>query len=130
MANTKQHYGIKFPFTANNYDGYFIDLNNTLEDKIASEIAHVILTQKKTRIRKPDFGTDLIKYIFDPSDALTWQKIEDEIKTSVSKYVSGATVNSVEVVRSTNDDNEVYVDVKYGVVKGATVENNRLAIKL
>ena len=130
MANIKQHYGIKFPFTSNNYDGYFIDLNNTLEDKIASEIAHVILTEKKTRIRKPDFGTDLIKYIFDPSDALTWQKIEDEIKDSVSKYVNGVTINSVDVIRSTDSDNEVYVDVKYGIVKGATIENNRLAIKL
>ncbi len=130
MANIKQHYGIKFPFTSNNYDGYFIDLNNTLEDKIASEIAHVILTEKKTRIRKPDFGTDLIKYIFDPSDGLTWQKIEDEIKDSVSKYVNGVTINSVDVIRSTDSDNEVYVDVKYGIVKGATIENNRLAIKL
>ena len=64
MAGIKQYYGIKFPFTSNNLDGFFLDMNERVEDKIASEILHVILTPKRSRIRKPDFGTDLAKFIF------------------------------------------------------------------
>ena len=131
MANKiKQFYGIKYPFTTNNPYGYFIDLNNTMDDKVASEIAHVILTRKGTRIRRPDFGTDLIKYIFEPSDELTWEGIQTEIQDNVQKYVTNVSINSVDVIRSTTDDASIYVQIKYGVVKGATIENNEMRIKL
>ena len=50
MANRKQYYGIKYPFTANNLDGFFLDLNEEPVDKVASEILHVILTPKRSRI--------------------------------------------------------------------------------
>ena len=131
MANkVKQFYDIRYPFTVNNTEGYFIDLNSTIDDKVASEIAHVILTKKGTRIRRPDFGTDLIKYIFEPNDEMTWENIQSEIKNSVQKYVSNVTINSVDIIRSTTSDEDIFVDVKYGVVKGVTIENNRLAIKL
>lgn len=136
MANkTKQYYDVKYPFTIENLDGHFIDLNDTLEGKVASEIAHVILTRKGTRIRKPDFGTDLIKFIFEPNDEITWNGVLSEIKSAVQKFVPNATINDVEIIRtSDNDDidndNRIYIDVRYGVVKGKTIENNRMAIKL
>ena len=131
MANkVKQHYGIKYPFTTNGNEGYFIDLNNTLEDRVASEIAHVILTKKGTRIRQPEFGTDLIKYVFEPNDELTWENVQAEIKETVQRYVSNVIINDVNVIKQENDDSDIFVDVRYGIVKGSTVENNRLAIKL
>lgn len=130
MANKKQFYGIKFPFTANNNRGFFIDLNDDLHGKVASEIAHVILTPKNTRIRMPEFGTDLIKYIFGLNDETTWADVEAEIKEKVSKYVPNCKINNITVVRDENNDNGVYVEVKYGVVKGKTVENNRMVVKL
>ena len=135
-SKVKQYYDVKFPFTIDNYDGHFIDLNNTLEGKVASEIAHVILTRKGTRIRKPEFGTDLIKYIFEPNDELTWEGVFGEIKTAVKQYVPNAVINDVAVIKkkddehSADDDASIYIDVRYGVVKGKTIENNRMGIKL
>ena len=125
----KQYYGIKYPFTDNNVNGHFIDLNQTIEDKAASEILHVILTRKGTRIRKPNFGTDLTKFIFEPSDELTWSNVENEVKNAVSTYVPGVKINSIQVVQ-TDEDHEVYVDIDYTVMKGATPENNRLVAKI
>ena len=137
MANkVKQYYDISYPFAADNADGYFIDLNNNLDSKVASEIAHVILTRKGTRIRKPEFGTNLIKYIFEPNDELTWDAVQNEIKNSVQRYVPNAVINDVRVVTASENeeldgnDVNIYIDIKYGVVKGATIENNRIAIKL
>ena len=69
----KQYYGIKFPFTDRNMEGFFVDLNSTIQDKVASEIAHVILTPKGTRLRRPEFGTDLLKYVFEPNDDMSWE---------------------------------------------------------
>lgn len=130
MAIKTQYYGIKFPFTVNNEDGLFIDLNNNIDEKVGSEIAHVILTPKGTRIMKPDFGTDLIKYLFNPNDNSTWGNVEEEIKENVSKYVPNASIDSVNVVKDEENDNAVYVDIKYSVKRGVTVENNRMVIKL
>ena len=136
MANkVKQYYDVKFPFTTDNYDGHFIDLNNTLEGKVASEIAHVILTRKGTRIRKPEFGTNLITYIFEPNDELTWDGVFAEIKSAVQQYVPNAVINDVAVIKNDNaqsadDETSIYIDVRYGVVKGKTIENNRMGIKL
>ena len=136
ISKVKQYYGIKYPFTNNNYDGHFIDLNTDIEGGVASEIAHVILTRKGTRIRKPEFGTNLMNYIFDPSDDLTWDNIQNEIKTAVQKYVPGAVINDVAIITASESDDSpdidstIYLDVRYGVVKGATIENNRMAIKL
>ena len=131
MANNiKQYYDIKYPFTDNNPSGLFIDMNEKLEDKVASEILHTILTRKGTRIRMPNFGTDLTKYIFDMNDDVSWENVESEVKTAVNNYVPNASINSIKVVRATDDDNGVYLDLNYSVTKGVTTENNRLVVKL
>ena len=126
----KQDYGIKFPFTISKQDGFFVDLNSDLKDKVASEIAHVILTQKGTRLKMPDFGTDLIKYIFEPSDTLEWNTVESEIRRAVGQYVSNATIQSVEVKRDESEDHSIYLDIMYAIKKGNKEENNRAVIKL
>lgn len=130
-----QYYNIKFPFTANNNNNFFLDLNEDIEDKVASEIAHVILTPKRTRIRMPDFGTDLIKFIFEPNDTGSWDDIEEEVKNSVNKYVEGVTILKVDVLKNINEGEEeneenIILDIKYNINKGIRSENNRLLLKL
>lgn len=126
----KQYYGIKFPFTANNVDGFFLDLNAKPEDKIASEIAHVLLTPKGSRLRKPDFGTDVIKYVFDSNLDATWDNIVREAREGVEKYVPNTSLNNMEVIQPENDDHTYILHFTYSVKKGNTIENNEMAIKL
>ena len=38
MAKT-QKYGIKYPFTTDNVDGYFLDLNDTMADGVIAGFA-------------------------------------------------------------------------------------------
>lgn len=131
MANNrKQYYGIKYPFTANNLDGFFLDLNEEVKDKVASEILHVILTPKRSRLRNPEFGTDLIKYVFEPNDEITWDKVESEATEAVSKYVANTKLNSINVVAGEQNPRAVYLDLRYSVIKGNTEENNRMVVKL
>lgn len=130
MVDRKQYYGIKFPFTANNLDGFFIDLNEKIEDKVASEILHVILTPKRTRIRKPEFGTNLAKFIFEPSDEMTWEHVREEVLTAVSTFVANTTLNNIEVVTPEEDPHSIYLDLRYSVKKGMKEENNRMVVKL
>ena len=131
MANkNKQYYGVKFPFTANNLDGFFVDLNEGIDDKVASEIVHVILTPKRSRIRKPDFGTDLIKFVFEPNDNLTWESVVAEVSEAVSKYVPKASIDDLNIVYGTEDPNAIYLDIRYSVKYGNMIENKRMVVKL
>lgn len=131
MANKiKQYYGIKFPFTANNLDGFFLDLNEEIKDKVASEILHVILTPKRSRIRQPEFGTNLIRCIFEPNDELTWDSVKSEATEAVLKYVSNVRLDDLGIIDDTEHPQDVYLDVHYTIIKGNTEENNRLVVKL
>lgn len=130
MSYKKQYYGIKFPFTSNNEDGFFIDLNETMDEKVASEIAHLILTPKGTRIMNPNFGTNLIKYLFNPNDNESWSNVEDEIINSVNKYIPNTRIDKVTVLKQDNEEHNIFIDVRFLVKKGETEENNRMVIKL
>ena len=129
MAVTKRYYGIKFPFTHNNEDGLFLDLNEKISDKVASEILHVLLTPIKTRIRRPDFGTNLAKYIFDPNEGLTWDGVRNEAISSVNRYVRNVNLTDIQVIAN-EDDHHVFLDLKYTVQNGNSTENNELGVKL
>lgn len=131
MANKiKQYYGIKFPFTANNLDGFFLDLNEEVKDKVASEILHVILTPKRSRIRQPEFGTNLISYIFEQNDEVTWDSVKSEATDAVLKYVANVRLNDLNTIIDEEKPGNIYLDVHYTVIKGKTEENNRLVVKL
>lgn len=123
----KQYYGIKFPLTANNINGFFLDLNENLQEKIASEVAHVILTPKRTRLHCPEFGTDLLKFIFEENDETTWDKVLEEAKECVRKFVSNTELIDIQIV---SKDNSIFLDMNYTVKKGMVIENNRSVIKL
>lgn len=129
-SKTKQYYNIKYPFTINNEDGLFMDLNESVRDMVASELLHIILTRKGDRLRMPNFGTNLIDFIFNPSDSITWSGVMAEIREAVGTYLPNAHIDDVTVVRDEQNDNGIYVDVKYSVAQGNISTNNRVVVKL
>ena len=101
MAKT-QFYGIRFPINVNPNTKTLFDLNYSINEKVQSEIMHVIFTPKGQRLRNPDFGTSLIQFIFNPSDTQTWDDIVFEIKDSVRKWVPNCSINDIELAEIDN----------------------------
>jgi len=130
MSRFERIYGIKFPMTINNEKGLYIDIDETLLDKVESQILHVILTPKKQRIMKPDFGTNLIKYIFEPSDDITYDGIRNEVSDAINKYVSNVTLNNMEVFNDEADDHSYILKIEYSVITGNEKEDKVIAVKL
>lgn len=116
--------------TINNEKGLYIDIDETLLDKVESQILHVILTPKKQRIMKPDFGTNLIKYIFEPSDDITYDGIRNEVSDAINKYVSNVTLNNMEVFNDQADDHSYILKIEYSVITGNEKEDKVIAVKL
>lgn len=129
MAKT-QKYGIKYPFTVDNEEGYFLDLNETLADGVKSQVLHVILTPKGQKIRDPEFGTDLIKYIFSPKDNILFSDIKTEITKQINKYVPQVEFRDVNVYSDEENEHGIIVTVEYGVKMGNKMEITTVAVKL
>ena len=101
MAKT-QRYGIKFPFNIVSELNTLLDVNLTKDEKVKSQIMHVIFTQKGQRLRNPDFGTNLIQFIFNPNDVQTWDDVKFELKEDVKRWVPDCELSDVEVYETDN----------------------------
>ena len=91
---------------------------------------HVIFTPKGQKLRDPEFGTDLIRYIFEPNDNISWEGIKTEISESVNKYVNGVVINNISVVQNDSEAAEIYVRLDYSVTDGINVVEDSIATKL
>ena len=129
MANI-QYYGIKYPFTVTNNENYFTDVNYTLKDKVKSLLMHVIFTPKGQKIRDPEFGTNLIKFIFEPNDNESWESVKNEIMDVVKKYINGVTINDISMLETNDDSHQLYVRVDYTVSNGLKTITDSLITKV
>ena len=128
MALT-QYYGIKYPFSSNNLDEIYVDLNETMTDKVKSDVLHVLFTPKGQRLRYPDFGTDLIKYIFNPKDDISFEDIKGTIMGDVCKYVKNIEFIDIRFLTDDNDERGIIVVVEYYVISGNKKEKTQVAVK-
>ncbi len=117
MALT-QRFGIKYPFTLENDDELYMDLNTTPEDSLKSRLLHVIFTPKGQRLRNPDFGTDLIKYIHEPSDETTFERLRNDITQQVYKYVPDIVFKDISIYNDEKSENGKIVIIHYAIKKG------------
>lgn len=130
MAYTKQYYGITFPFTIENDKGIMIDLNEGTLGTVRSKLYHLIFTPVGQRYRMPEFGTNLLKWIFEMQDSTSWGGVMGEIQSKVEKYVPEAKVNNISVEKDDNNEDNVYVKLSYTVTNGANSEDATETIKL
>lgn len=129
-TNKRQYYGIKYPFTNDGYQKFFLDANDTLKDKVRSQLMHVIFTPKGQKIRDPEFGTDLIRFIFDPSEEMTWEGVKAEISDSVQRFCTNVKLSDIQVARSDEDPMGIYVRVDYSVVDGNKLISDAIGVRI
>jgi phage baseplate assembly protein W len=126
----KQYFGIKYPFRADDFQHFFVDANSTPMEKARSEIMHIVFTPKGQRIRNPEFGTDLIKFIFDPNEDVTWEAVKNEVSESVGRWAKNITLNNIQVVKNEEDESEIYVRLDYSVSEGNKTTNDSIVVQV
>lgn len=124
-----QKYGIKYPFTSDNDSGYFMDLNETITDGVKSRVLHVIFTPKGQKLRDPNFGTNLIKFIFN-QDSSTLNDIKNEISSQILKYVPEVEFKDIRIYETETDEHGIIVSVDYGIKNGNKTEITTVSVKL
>lgn len=126
----KQQYGIKYPFSSENLDNVYMDTNNSYANSIKSQVVHVIFTPKGQKLRDPDFGTDLVKYIFGQKDDETLSLVKTEITRQLAKYVPAAKFLDLNIYSDEESDNGIIVSIKYSVSVGNKTDETTVAIRL
>jgi len=128
--NNKQYFGIKYPFRNEGTQHFYVDANESVSDKVKSQLIHIVFTPKGQRIRNPEFGTDLIKFIFNPNDDMTWESVKNEVSDSVNRWATNISIRNIEVVKNAEDEHEIYVRLDYSVTEGNKKTNDSVVIEL
>lgn len=128
MAKTS-FININYPFK-NSPKGFFLDLNSDDNSAIKADLMHLILTRKGQRLYNPDFGTDLLKFIFEPEDGMSLTKIKEEITTSVKKYLPKLQINEISVEESQESEYAAVVRMDYSINDDVFVISDNIIIKI
>jgi hypothetical protein len=102
----KNYINIDFPFK-DSKEGFYFKLNDNDNDAIKADLLHLLLTNKGERLYLPDFGSDLKKYIFEPNDQITHDKIKNNLNETIKKYIPNLSVDKIAFER--NDINELII---------------------
>lgn len=125
----KKFINIHYPFKDSS-KGFFLELNDNDNDAIKSDLLHIILTRKGQRLYKPDFGTDLLKFIFEPEDGMTLTAIKSEITEEVRKYLPQLRIDNVTIEESTDDEHAAILTINFTITDSIFETSDTVIINL
>ena len=126
---TGRFININFPFK-DSRQGFFLDLNNTDNEAIKADLLHLLLTRKGQRLYLPDFGTDLLKFIFEPEDGITIEAIKSEISNEIQRYLPNLQMDDLLIEESPDNEYAVVVTIQYTITDGVFESSDILTINL
>mgnify|MGYP001414594527 CR=1 FL=1 len=88
--------GVTLPFVRDNKTGWFDQSFTTLE-AAKSNLRNLLLTMKGERLMQPNFGTDLMKLVFEQDDGTLVDRIRETIIDAVEFWLPYLNLNTIEV---------------------------------
>jgi phage baseplate assembly protein W len=124
-----KYINIKYPF-ADSKNGFLLELNSDTNQAIKSDLLHLIFTHKGQRLYNPDFGTNLIKFIFEPNDEITYASVLDEIKTVTKKFLPNLSFKQLEIAPVDDSDYAAIITIEYIITEGIFETQEIIKIKI
>jgi len=97
---------IKFPIQDNTITNSFFSMTHTSKEMYSSNLLLLLLTSKGQRYYDPDYGTNLLYYLFENDRNIVQNDVITDIKNSVSRYIPNLTINDVVFDYKDNDNDE------------------------
>jgi len=125
-------YNIKFPINDNLSTNTYFQMTQVTKEAFSSDLLLLLLTQKGERYYEPDYGTNLIKFIFEPNDSLSATDVEQEIRETVSTYIPALKITNIAFNWNIDDqgakisDNQLNVNIKFTYTEDAFTESGQL----
>ena len=97
-------YNIKFPIEDDVVRNRFFSMTTTTKNALASNLLLLLLTQKGERYYMPDYGTNLLKFIFEPNDDDTVDDLKQDLNKTISTYIPQLTIDRIIFKRNEDID--------------------------
>ncbi|MFW6243477.1 MAG: GPW/gp25 family protein [bacterium] len=112
---------IKYPIEDDVNKNNYLSVSSTTKDAISSNLMLLMLTEKGYRYYMPDYGTYLIKYMFEPNDNITIKDVENDLKSTIEKYLPEIELLELRHDRLEENDNIISAVYSYngGTYTGA-----------
>jgi len=116
---SKSFADINMGFTKNPFTGDISNVKN--ENAIKQSLRNIILTKRTEKLFDPQFGTNIWNTLFEPLDAITADRIEQEITATINQYERRITMTRVEVVPYFRD-NCYHIFIEYRIIGSPLTE--------
>lgn len=115
VSNNFSGQGWKFPIQVDPKSGRI--MTSEYDEDIEDAIKIILFTSKGERVMRPDFGSDIFRYIFNVTDAMTIGLLESEIEEAI--YLWEPRVKDVKamVTLDQSEPEKLLITVSYVVKK-------------
>lgn len=100
------------------------------EDNIRECIEVVLRTEQRERVRLPEFGAGLGRFLFEPNTTTTRRALQDRIQKALAAWEPRVVVQSVTVDEDPDDPEAATAVVTYRLVATQAVERVSLTVRL
>ena len=100
------------------------------ETNVRESIRIILLTDERERLRLPEFGGGLSRYLFEPNTATTRQSIRDRIQRALAEWEPRIRVESVAVDPDPKDVEGAIATITYRLVATRALERVSLTVAL
>lgn len=96
-------------------------------DAVKLAIRNIVLTNKYERLRNPNFGGNISRFLFEPVEPQLAREIEDHIKFLIEEFEPRANIINVHAEVSP-DESEIYVNIVFSVITSGFQEEVDLTL--
>lgn len=100
------------------------------ELNVRESIRIILMTDQRERIRLPQFGGTLHRFLFEPNTVVTRQRIQDQITTALARWEPRIAVESVVVDEDSGDPQAAVATITYRLVATQVLERVSLTVSL
>lgn len=100
------------------------------ETNVRESIRVILMTEQPERLRTPNFGGSLGRYLFEPNTVATRRSIQDRITKELAQWEPRISVESVNVDADKDDPTAAVAVITYKLIATQTVERVSLSVTL
>lgn len=114
--------GPSFPYNLSSIGG--LSYSEGIE-RINQSLYLIFSTQKGSRLMMPEFGSDIVKYRFDPLDAVLMEKLRYTITSDIKRWEPRISLNSIEFLADDTaiDNSILYISISYNIINTQITAN-------
>ena len=107
-------FSIKLPFQYDASDGPY-RTTKTIKDTVSQNLRTLFLTNPGERIMNIHFGIGIRQFLFENFSPELIDRLEERIRTQISKYIKGIIVHSIKVVQVETQLNGIDISLNYSI---------------